>query len=245
MSEPKTPLTPRRVLAVVWPVVLAQAATAMTGVVDTAIMGRVGVVEDLAAVGIAAVIFSFVYWAFGFLRMSTTGLVAQSVGADELPQARAYLVRALVAGGVFGTVLVVGARPIEWLALGFFDAASGVEALVSEYVRARIWGAPAALMGYAVTGWLLGTGQTRKLLAFQVVLNVANVGLDIWLAGVLEWGPAGIGAGTAVAEWISLGVGLWWVRDGLVQTARLGDKTRLWALFAANRDILIRTMALV
>ncbi|MGB1276874.1 MAG: MATE family efflux transporter, partial [Nannocystaceae bacterium] len=53
-----------------------------------------------------------------------------------------------------------------------------------------------------------------------------------------------IGAGTAVAEWISLGVGLWWVRDGLVQTAKLGDKSRLWALFAANRDILIRTMAL-
>ncbi|MBV1861756.1 MAG: hypothetical protein KUG77_25275 [Nannocystaceae bacterium] len=193
---PGTPsrLTRTAVLTLAWPVVLAQAATALTGVVDTIVMGRVGGKSDLAAVGVAAVIFSFVYWAFGFLRMSTTGLVAQAQGASENAQARAHLLRALIVAATIGALIVLCARPIEWIALASFDAAADVELLSSEYFRARVWGAPAALMGYAVTGYLLGTGRTRALLAFQLVLNVVNAGLDAWLAGARGWGPAGIGA---------------------------------------------------
>ena len=78
--NPLAPLTRRRVLSLVWPVVLAQAATALTGIVDTAAMGKFGDKFDLAAVAIAAVAFSFIYWGFGFLRMSTTGLTAQAIG---------------------------------------------------------------------------------------------------------------------------------------------------------------------
>lgn len=245
MSATPSRLTRTSVLALAWPVVLAQAATALTGVVDTIVMGRVGGKSDLAAVGVAAVIFSFVYWAFGFLRMSTTGLVAQAQGANDDAQARAHLVRALIVAASIGAVIVLGARPIEWVALASFDAAADVELLSGEYFRARVWGAPAALMGYGVTGYLLGTGRTRALLAFQVVLNVVNAGLDAWLAGARGWGPAGIGAGTAIAEWVSLGFGVWLVRDALRAPAKLFDRDKLWALLSANRDILIRTLALL
>ncbi len=238
-------LTRASVLALAWPVVLAQAATALTGVVDTIVMGRVGGKSDLAAVGVAAVIFSFVYWAFGFLRMSTTGLVAQAQGANDNAQARAHLLRALIVAATIGALIVLGAQPIEWIALASFDAAADVELLSGEYFRARVWGAPAALMGYAVTGYLLGTGRTRALLAFQVVLNVVNAGLDAWLAGARGWGPAGIGAGTAIAEWVSLGFGTWLVRDALRAPAKLWDRDKLWGLLSANRDILIRTLALL
>ncbi len=239
-------LTRRAVLALAWPVVLAQAATALTGVVDTAVMGRVGGAVELAAVGVAAMIFSFVYWAFGFLRMSTTGLVAQAVGADERAQARAHLVRALLLGAGLGLLILASARPLERLALAAFDAAPDVEALTRDYLRARIWGAPAALMGYGITGWLLGTGRTRTLLAFQVVLNLVNAGLDVYFVGALGWGPAGIGVGTALAEWIALAFGLWTVRAALsLETSPLWDRARLIALFATNRDIMIRTLALL
>jgi len=244
-SVPTPRLTRSSALALAWPVVLAQAATALTGVVDTTVMGRVGGKVELAAVGVAAVTFSFVYWAFGFLRMSTTGLVAQAEGAGQASLGRAHLLRALVAGAGFGLVIVVAAGPLEWVAMESFGAAAEVEAEARAYFRARIWGAPAALMGYGVTGWLLGTGRTRQLLAFQVVLNVVNIALDVVLAGALHWGPMGIGAGTAVAEWVSLAFGLWVVRSGLRGATPLLDRTQLIALFAANRDILIRTLALL
>lgn len=238
-------LTRARVLALAWPVVLAQAATALTGVVDTALMGRFGDRYDLAAVAVAAVTFSFLYWGFGFLRMATTGLTAQATGAKQHAESRAVLVRALLLGAALGTGLLLVFAVLRWLALAVFQVEPDVQTLAAGYMDVRIWGAPAALMGYAVTGWLLGTGRTRALLAFQGVLNGVNAILDTWFVAGLDLGPAGIGAGTALAEWTALGFGLVLVRDGLVAPARVFDRDKLLALVSANRDIMIRTLALL
>lgn len=100
-------------------------------------------------------------------------------------------------------------------------------------------------MGFVVTGWLIGTGRSGALLMFQVVLNAVNAALDTWFVAGLDWGPAGIGAGTAIAEWVALGFGLWLVRDGFGPRRRLMDRNALTALFSANRDIMVRTLALL
>jgi len=238
-------LTRTRVLALVWPVVLAQAATALTGIVDTAAMGKFGDKFDLAAVAIAAVAFSFIYWGFGFLRMSTTGLTAQAIGRDDTAESRAVLLRSLVLGGGLGLILLALGGLLKYAAFAIFVAEAEVEALASAYFDARIWGAPALLMGYGITGWLLGTGRTRELLLFQVIMNGVNAGLDLYFVAVLDLGPAGIGAGTAIAEWVALGFGLLIVRSAFKDTALLWERDKLISLFTANRDIMIRTMALL
>ncbi|MEE9381661.1 MAG: MATE family efflux transporter, partial [Hyphomonadaceae bacterium] len=231
-------------MSLAWPVILAQAATAMTGVVDTAVMGRFGDKTDLAAVAVAAVAFGFIYWGFGFLRMATTGLTAQANGSGDVPESRAILIRALILGAALGLALILFFPLIRWGALAAFQAEADVEILASDYFNARIWGAPALMMGFVISGWLLGTGRTRALLIFQIVLNGVNAALDTWFVAGLDWGPAGIGAGTAIAEWTALGFGFFLVRDGLKAPARLFDREKLMALFAANRDIMIRTLAL-
>lgn len=238
-------LTRRKVFSLAWPVVLAQAATATTGVVDTAVMGRFGDKEDLAAVAIAAVAYSFIYWGFGFLRMSTTGLSAQSNGRGHTAETRAILVRALLLGGALGLTLLCISPLLKLGAFAVFEGTTHVENLAKGYFDARIWGAPAYLMGLVVTGWLLGTGRTGQMLAFQIIMNGVNVALDLWFVAGLGWGPAGIGAGTAIAEWVALGVGLMLVFPAFRAPARLLDRERLAALFTANRDIMIRTLALV
>ena len=240
-----SPLTRRRVLSLAWPVILAQAATATPGVVDTAVMGRAGNATDLAAVAVAAVTFSFVYWAFGFLRMATTGLTARAVGAGEADEVRALLQRGLLSGLALGLAIQLLFPAWRAAAIAGFQASAGVEAEAATYMAARVWGAPAALMGFAINGWLLGTGRTRGLLLFQVVLNLGNALLDAAFVGLLGWGAAGIGAGTAIAEWLALAVGLWLVRSGLRRAPRLLDRARLRALFQANMDILVRTLALL
>lgn len=238
-------LTRRRTLALAWPIILAQAATALTGIVDTAVMGLYGDKADLAAVAIAAAAFGFIYWGFGFLRMATTGLTAQASGAGEPAEARAVMLRAMGLGAALGLLLMVLFPLLRWGALAVFQAEPHVEALARDYFNARIWGAPALLMSYAVTGWLIATGQTRRLLAVQVVMNAVNAVLDAWFVAGLGWGPGGIGAGTAIAEWVALGFGLLLVRGAFRAPARLLDPARLRALFTANRDIMIRTLALV
>lgn len=238
-------LSRSRALQLAWPIMLAQVATATTGIVDTAVMGRYGTAAELAAVGLAAVVFNFLYWGFGFLRMATTGLTAQADGACDRPETDAILKRALLLGGALGLGLLILSPVLSWAALELFQAEAEVESEAAAYFQARIWGAPAALMLYAVTGWLIGTGRTRALLAVQVGMNAVNAGLDWAFVALLDWGPAGIGAGTAMAEWAALAFGLVIVRASLGPGARLLDPARIAALISANRDIMIRTLALL
>ncbi len=238
-------LSRSRALQLAWPIMLAQVATATTGIVDTAVMGRYGTAAELAAVGLAAVVFNYLYWGFGFLRMATTGLTAQADGAGDRPETDAILKRALLLGGGLGLGLLILSPVLSWAALEFFQAEAEVESEAAAYFQARIWGAPAALMIYAVTGWLIGTGRTRALLAVQVGMNAVNAGLDWAFVALLDWGPAGIGAGTAMAEWAALAFGLVIVRASLGPGARLLDPARIAALISANRDIMIRTLALL
>lgn len=227
------------------PVMLAQAATAATGVVDTAVIGLTGDKAELAAIALAAVAFAFIYWGFGFLRMSTTGLVAQAYGADRQGEARATLQRGLLISGAIGLALLALSPILRQIAFLPFQGEADVEALARDYFDARIWGAPALLMGYVISGWLIGTGRTGALLAFQIVMNGVNAVLDVWFVAGLDLGPAGIGAGTAIAEWVALGFGLVLLGGALKREGGLMDRAALLALFNANRDIMIRTLALV
>tara|TARA_Y100000052_G_scaffold27554_2_gene36257 strand:+ start:4130 stop:5449 length:1320 start_codon:yes stop_codon:yes gene_type:complete len=238
-------LTRSKVLALAVPVMLAQAATASTGVVDTLIMGVSGDKVDIGAVGIAAVAMNFLYWAFGFLRMSTTGLTAQANGAGDRVEADSVLQRAALTGAALGLIILVSSPLLKNLVFEPFAATNAVKDLAKEYWNARIWGAPALLMTYGITGWLLGTGRTGQLLALQIIMNGVNAVLDAYFVLELDLGPAGIGAGTAIAEWVALFAGLFFVRTGLKRSQGLFDRAKLVALFNANRDILIRTLALL
>lgn len=238
-------LSRMRVLRLAVPVMLAQAAIAATGVVDTAVMGLYGDKSDLAAVAIASVAFSFIYWGFGFLRMSTTGLVAQAIGRGDKAEARATLQRGLMIGAVFGLVIFVTSPVLRTLVFAPFGAEPDVVSHADGYFAARVWGAPALLTQYAITGWLLGTGRTGALLAMQIVMNGVNIILDVWFVAGLGWGPAGIGAGTAIAEWVALLFGLVLIWPSLKRETGLFDRSALVSLFNANRDILIRTLAML
>lgn len=243
MSEAS--LSRSRVLRLAVPVMLAQAAIAATGVVDTAVMGLYGDKVDLAAVAVASVAFSFIYWGFGFLRMSTTGLVAQAIGRGDQSEARATLQRGLLIGAGLGSAIFILSPLLSRVVFAPFGAEPEVTVLSDAYFSARVWGAPALLTQYAITGWLLGTGRTGALLAMQVVMNGVNIILDVWFVAGLGWGPAGIGAGTAIAEWVALIFGLVLIARSLKPEQGLFDRGALIALFNANRDILIRTLAML
>lgn len=251
-----TEITYRYILQKAWPVVLANASVPLLGLSDTAVMGNLGSLADLGAIAFGAVIFSFVYWGFGFLRMGTTGFVAQALGADDHAEIRAALLRAGVMAIVIGIALMALQRPIADVSLTLMQGSPEVDALTREYIRYRIWGAPAALGLFALMGSLIGLGHSKTLLLVQLVLNGLNIALDILFGGVMQMGAAGIGLGTAVAEWTAVLIALVLVlgilrkryhtdSEPLLPLARLQDWQRLWHTLAVNRDIMIRTLLLV
>ncbi|MDB3909590.1 MATE family efflux transporter [Gammaproteobacteria bacterium] len=238
-----------------WPIILANAAAPLLGLVDTAVIGNVGSVIDLGAIAFGALIFSFVYWSFGFLRMGTTGSVAQALGAGEQSEIRAVLGRTLLLAVALGVLLIALQWPIRLVALSLLDGSAPVEAVTQQYFTIRIWGAPATLAMFALTGVLIGLGNSRQLLLVQLLLNGLNICLDIVFAGVLGWGVEGIALGTIIAEWLAVIFATWLILRELNARrepgadfwprARLLDMAQFTKMLAANRDIMIRTLLLV
>lgn len=245
----------RYLLTKAWPIILANASVPLLGLVDTAVIGNVGSIEDLGAIAFGALIFSFVYWSFGFLRMGTTGFTAQASGAGDEQEIRAILGRALLIAINLGVFLILLQWPIGLAAFSLLDGSTQVEAVAQEYFNIRIWGAPATLCIFALMGLLIGLGKSRTLLLVQLFLNGLNITLDVWFAGILGWGASGIALGTVIAEWTTVLLAGWLVYRALNQRKLLADafwpKTKImdWPALqktaSSNLDIMIRTLILV
>ena len=245
----------RRVIGLAWPFILANAAVPLLGLVDTAVIGNLGSAQDLGAIAFGALIFSFVYWGFGFLRMGTTGFVAQAAGASDFLEVRAVLGRSLLLAVGLGCLLIVLQLPVQWLAFSFLSGSNDVEQMAALYFSIRIWGAPATLIGFVGTGFLVGIGRSKILLGLQLFLNGLNILLDILLAGVLGLGAAGIALGTVISEWCAVLLGAVLLHRVLLEMSPAGesfwplgkilDQKKLAQSLAANLDIMIRTLLLV
>ncbi len=243
------PLTHGRVLRIAGPIVLSNATVPLLGAVDTAVIGQLGDAAALGAVGLGAVILATLYWAFGFLRMSTSGLAAQAQGAGDGAERSAVLLRALLVGGIAGMALVVLQSLLFAGAFALAPASPGVEGMARQYLAIRIWGAPATIALYALTGWLVGLERTRGVLILQLWQNGLNIGLDLWFVLGLGWGVPGVAVATLIAEWTGLLLALWLARDAFgpvlkSAVARLGDIAALRLMFTASRDILGRNVIL-
>ena len=249
MTQSAAPLTHRRVLGIALPIVLSNATVPILGAVDTGVIGQMGSAAAIGGVGIGAVILTAIYWIFGFLRMGTTGLAAQAVGARDAPEVAAILSRALLIGGAGGLALILLQAPFFAAALHIAPAAPEVESLAIQYLQIRVWSSPFAIALFGITGWLIAQERTRAVLVIQLVMNGINVLLDIWFVLGLGWGVPGVAFATAIAEISGFAVGLWFCRDVFRGTAwrdraRVFDRARLRVMAQVNGDILIRSLLL-
>ncbi|WP_291843931.1 MATE family efflux transporter [Maricaulis sp.] len=253
MSVPS--LTRLDVIKRAWPLVFANAAVPLAGVADTFVLGLSGDKADLGGVALGGALFSVFYWSFYFLRMGTTGLTAQADGAGERAETQRILLRALAIAAAFGLAIFLLR---DLIALGGFALLQGearVEDKGADYLLARAWGAPAALACFALSGWLIGLGRNAATLAIYVVFSLVNIALDLWFVLGLGLGPGGVGAATAIAEWVALLVGLAFMADtlrrqegwadGVLDRARLLDPAAIRELFQVNVNLMIRTWCLV
>jgi len=224
-------ITPARVLKIALPIVLSNATVPILGAVDTGVVGQLGQAAPIGAVGLGAVILASVYWIFGFLRMGTSGLAAQARGARDGAETGAILIRALMIAAAAGLAIVGLQGLLVWVAFRLAPASAEVADLARQYIAIRVWGAPATIALYAVTGWLIAVERTRAVLVLQLWINGVNVILDLWFVLSLGWGVPGVAAATLIAEWSGLALGLWLCRDAFADRAarewgRILDRVR-------------------
>ncbi len=233
------------------PIIVSNFTVPLLGAVDTAVVGHLDEAYYLGAVAVAALIFNFLYWGFGFLRMSTTGFTAQAHGADDGDEVRAALARALIIAAALALAILLLQRPLLGVAMGLIGAGPEVEEHARTYFSIRIWGAPAALGNYVVLGWFLGRQNARAGLALQVVINGLNIVLDLVFVVGLGLAVAGVAMATLVAEYAGLALGLTMVavalrrQGGRWRRERILDTPRLRRMAVVNRDIFVRTLCLI
>lgn len=243
------PVTHRRVLKIAGPIVLSNATVPILGAVDTGVVGQLGLAAPIGAVGMGAVILATLYWVFGFLRMGTSGMVAQAHGAGDVAETGALLTRSLMFAGLAGLGLIVLQWPLFTGAFAIAPASDEVETLAHQYLSIRIWGAPATIALYAVTGWLVALEKTRGVLVLQLWMNGLNIALDLWFVLGLGWGVPGVAVATLIAEWTGLALGLYLCRAAFTGNQwrdwpRVFDRARIRRMMSVNSDIMIRSVVL-
>ena len=239
-------VTHRRFLAIALPATLAQMTTPLLGLVATGAIGRLGDATSLGAVAVGALLFDFVFWVFGSLRMGTAGLTAQALGRGEAVEIRAVLARALLISLAIGLAIIVVHIPVGHFAFTAMGTSEAVSNAAWIYFSIRIFAAPFAIGNFALLGWLVGIARTDIGLALQFL--IAGVNAALTLALVLHWdfGIAGAAVANVLAEVVGTAVGLLAARRLLGPGWRLPwrtliDRARMIETVAVNSDIMIRT----
>lgn len=241
----------RRVWLLAGPIILSNMSVPLVGAVDTAVVGHLPDPIYIGAVALGAIIFNFLFWGFGFLRMGTTGFVAQAHGAGDATEMRSTLARALLLAGALGAGVIMLQIPIGLLAFWALEGGAELEALANSYYAIRVWSAPATLGNYAILGCLIGLQNTRAALAAQLLLNLTNVFLDLVFVLGFGWGVKGVAFASLLSEYLALIFGLWLVSHNL---KRIGGEwnwthilytARVKALLHVNFNIFVRTLCLV
>lgn len=241
----------KEILRIALPAIAANITVPLLGLVDVAITGHLGNAAYIGAIAVGSMIFNVVYWVFGFLRMGTSGMASQAYGRGDTAEALNLLARGLCAGlAVAGAVLVLQ-RPLLTLALTVIGANADLLPLVNTYFDICVWGAPAMLCLYALTGWFIGMQDTRVTMTASIVQNIVNIVASLTLVYGFGMKIEGVATGTLIAQYAGLLTALAFF------VARFGSKIRLINIrevvrseallrfFNVNRNIFIRTLFIV
>ncbi len=243
-------VTTGQVFAIAGPAMVANLTTPLIGIVSTTAIGRLGDATLLGGVAMASVLFDCMFWLFAFLRMSTVAFTAQSLGSGETQEIRAILVRGFIVAGLIGAGLIMLQLPLAAVLLGAMGGSEGVTRAARTYFIIRIWSAPLALANYVVLGWLIGQARATLALGVQVAINLINMTATILLVLVFDIGIAGAAIAAIIAEATGLAIGVliaWRLSQGRLAVPRttLFDRAKLMRMLSVNRDIMIRTAALI
>ena len=231
--------------------ILSNLMVPLAGLVDVAFLGHLAEIRHLAGVALATVLFNYIYWTFGFLRMGTTGMTAQALGREDQEAVLLTGLRNGILALGLGLAILVLQQPLRTLGFTLLSATPEVKASGQAYYDTLIWGAPATLLNFVLVGWFLGRAQSGKVFLLSAVSNLSNVALDYLFIVRWGWQSAGAGLATATSQYLMVLVGLVLVSRELPfkqvrsVAGQILNPLALRATFVLNGEILVRTFALV
>jgi MATE family multidrug resistance protein len=244
------PVSNTRVFLIAGPAMLTNVTTPLLGVVATAAIGRLADAAMLGGVAMASIAFDCLFWLFGFLRMGTVAFTAQALGADDKLEQRAVLARALLLSGAIGLVIIAVQVPFATLTFDAMGGSAEVTQAARQYFFVRAWAAPFTLANFVFLGWLVGLTRVGTAMAIQIGLNLVNMVMVVALVLHFDFGITGAALAAVIAQIAGFAAGVivaWRIFGGYLGVTRavLFDRARLARMLSVNRDIMIRTAALI
>lgn len=237
----------KQILKIALPAIVTNITVPLLGLVDTAIVGHMGNATYIGAIAVGSMVFNLVYWVFGFLRMGTSGLTAQARGRRDLQEMRSLLVRSQTVAMTIALLILLLQVPLRDVMLWLIGPTDDVRPLAVTYYHIVVWGAPAMLGLYGLSGWFIGMQNTRLPMVISISQNVVNIVASLALVYGLGMKVEGVALGTVVAQY----AGLLMAMAMLVRYYRRYITIRLCSLkefipfLRVNSDIFLRTLCLV
>lgn len=241
----------KEILKLAIPNILANLSIPMLSIVDVALMGHLNSEDYILSIGFGVMIFNFIYWAFGFLRMGITGMTAQEYGKGNVNEAYRLLFRGLIIAFSGALLLFLSKDLLLQLSLYLIDSNGSVNEEVTRYFNVRIYAAPATLGLYAFIGWFLGKQNAALAMVVTIAVNIFNAFISYYMVSNLGLETEGVAYGTLIAQYLGFAIAivlfLVFYRKQLSEEA-FNDVLELSAIkkfIGVNADILIRTLCLI
>lgn len=240
------------ILRIAVPSIVSNITVPLLGLVDVAIVGHLGAASYIGAIAVGGMMFNVIYWIFGFLRMGTSGMTSQALGARRLDDTVRMLVRSSGVALGIALLLVAAQYPLREAALMFMRPDGDVARLAATYYNICIWGAPATLGLFALSGWSVGMQNSRIPMVVAIVQNIVNIAASFLLVFVCGLKVEGVAFGTLTAQYTGLVLAalLTWRVYGRMLRRHFSwngvwRRDAMTRFFAVNRDIFLRTVCLV
>ena len=242
------------------PSIVTNITVPLLGLVDVAIVGHMGDASYIGAIAVGTMMMNVICWLFGFLRMGTSGMTSQAYGRGDSKEAATILFQAIALGAAIGILFVLFQPLFLRLFLFFMRPSDEIRAFASVYFHVCVFGLPAALVMYGLTGWFIGMQDTRTPMTVSIFQNIVNIMTSLLLVYVFGMKVEGVALGTLTAQYSGLLLALYILRRKYAShyqllfsqfTLKPGDyssfsyKHTLNRFFRVNRDIFLRTLFLV
>ena len=238
-----------QILKIALPAIVTNITIPLLGLVDTAIVGHMGSAAYIGAIAVGSMIFNLVYWLFGFLRMGTSGMTAQARGRRDMAEAAGILARSMKVAAIVAVLMLLLQWPLYRFMLWLIAPTDDVVPWVDVYFRIVVWGAPAMLSLYSLSGWYIGMQNTRIPMVVSILQNVVNIVASLLFVYGLGMQVEGVALGTVVAQYAGFLVALaflWrYYRKVLKLRGQSSHLAPLASYFSSNRDIFLRTLCMV
>lgn len=238
----------KQILRIAIPSIVTNITVPLLGLVDVGIVGHIGNAAYIGAIAVGTTIFNIIYWMFGFLRMGTGGLTSQAYGKRDLKEIVLLLGRSLTIALGVSAIMLVLQKFIFLAAVDFIAPSSETAHLVAIYFNICVWGIPAMLCLYGLTGWFIGMQNTRIPMFVSITQNIVNIAASMFLVFGMGMKIDGVATGTVIAQYAGLVMALMFLfwRYGRLRKyfdhRQLFCKQSMLQFFKVNRDIFLRTL---